>query len=132
MAAFKIQPKTNTFKAQVSFKDIDDNGRSVRHSIEMEFKRLSRKGFDAVVSASEPPKDEDGEPIKLTIEERLDMDADLVMGLVTNWQIQASDGEPFPLTRDNVLAMIDSYPSLAIAVVKTASSNISGELARKN
>jgi len=132
MAAFKIQPKTNTFKAQVSFKDIDDNGRSIRHSIEMEFKRLTRKSYDSVLSTVETPKDEDGEPIKLSGEERLELDADLVMGLVTNWQIQDAVGEPFPFSRDNVLVMLDSYPSLAVAVVLTAASKLNGELARKN
>jgi len=132
MPAFRIQPKSNTFKTHVSFKDFDENGRTIRHSIEMEFKRLTRKGLDAALTAHETPKDDDGEPIKLSAEEQLELNADQALQVVTGWNIQGPSGEEFPLTRDNMIAMIDSYPAFLNAIFEAAKANITGELARKN
>lgn len=129
---FKIQPKTDTFNANVQFKDLDANGRSVSHSIEMELKRLTRKDWDKAIAASEPPKDEYGEPVKLVIEDRLELEADMVFAMVASWKVQDKDGEPFPMTRENVIAMLNSYPSLALAIVNAGGRNLTGELARKN
>lgn len=129
---FKIQPKTDTFSANVQFKDLDANGKSVSHSIEMELKRLTRKDWDRAIAASEPPKDEYGEPVKLAIEDRLDLEADMVFAIVASWKIQDQNGEPFPMTRENVIAMLNSYPSLALAIVNAGGRNLTGELARKN
>lgn len=129
---FKIQPKTATFNVNVPFKDIDANGKPVRHSIEMEIKRMTRKDFDHAVEASNAPKDEYGESIKLPIEDRLELEADMVLAMVANWKVQDQSGEPFPMTRENVVAMLNSYPTLAMAVVHAAGSNITGEFARKN
>lgn len=129
---FKIQEKSATFKAPVNFKELDENGRSVRHTIEMEFKRLGRKAFDAAVNAVETPKDEDGNALKLPAEEMLEINADQVREIVVSWKIAGKDGEPFPYTRENVIAMLDSYPSLLNAIWATAGSGFTGEIARKN
>ena len=129
---FKIQEKSATFKAPVSFKELDENGRSIRHTIDMEFKRLGRKAFDAALNAVEMPKDEDGNAIKIPAEEAVEINADQVRELVVGWKIIGKDGEPFPYTRENVVALLDSYPGLLNAIFATASSGFTGEIARKN
>ena len=128
---FKIQPKSATFKAGVVFHEYDEQGRRVRHVIDMEFKRLTQKQYQAAIDAYQFPKDEDGNAIKLDPEESLDIQARQVAELINNWKIEGQDGNPFEFGHDNIKLMLDSYPGLMLAIVQTAGAGFTGE-ARKN
>ena len=128
---FKIQPKSATFKSGVAFHEYDEQGRRVRHVIDMEFKRLTQKQYQAAIDAYQFPKDEDGNPIKLDPEESLDIQARQVAELIAGWKIAGPDDQPFAFSHDNIKLMLDSYPGLMLAIVQTAGAGFTGE-ARKN
>jgi hypothetical protein len=129
---FKIQPKSPTYKSFVNFKEVSESGSFVRHSIEMEFKRMSRRSFDEAINAIVIPKDEDGTLAKLPIDEALAINADQLLELICDWKILDTDNKPFPFTRDNLIMMLDSYPNLLSAIMETAVTGFNGGAERKN
>jgi len=128
---FQIQPKSATFKTGVAFHEYDAQGRRVRHSIDMEFNRLTRTQYQTILDAVEFPRDDNGDLVKLEAAEFLDIQARHVADLICGWQIKGPDGEPFAFSHDNIKMLLDSYPSLWTAITSTAGAGFAGE-AKKN
>lgn len=129
---FKIAPKSETFKANVVFRELDDAGRSVTHTLGMTLRRLTQKALQAAIDAHPFPKDEDGNAIRISAEEALDITARQVQELAVDWDVAAPDGQPLLFTHDNIVAVLDSYPSLFSAIMETCGAAHRGEVRRKN
>lgn len=129
---FKIAPKSATFKATVVFRELDDAGCSVTNTLGMTLRRFTQKALQAAIDAHPFPKDEDGNAIRISAEEALDITARQVQELAVDWDVADNDGQPLPFTHDHIVAVLDSYPSLFSAIMETCGEAHRGEVRRKN
>lgn len=129
---YQFKPKSKTFKGNVVFKELDENGRSVSNTIEMEFRRFTQRQLDVLKTAHGFPKDDDGNFLDINADESLDVQASQVQELITGWSIRDEHGDPMPFTRENIITLLDVTPGLFLAIWKVVNAGISGEIARKN
>lgn len=124
--AFILAPKTESFFYPVTVPVMSDSGAAQLQRFEMRFKRLPRSKLNDLQKLQESRVEQD--------EDSLERDADYVMEIADGWkEIEAPAGMPLDFTRENVLAVLDSYPAAAGEIVKAFfEATLGGGRKRKN
>lgn len=133
--AFVLAPKTTSFSFPVTIPAVNERGTTVRHQIELIFKKVSQTQWEAIAKRHEWPKDADGNNLPLQTEESLDLAAAQLKEVITDWKgVNDENADPVPCNTENLKVLLDNYPnafSLIIDAFIRASFN-GGEAARKN
>lgn len=130
---YQFKPKSKTFKGNIVFRELDENGRSVSNTIEMEFRRFTQLQLEEFFDQHEIPKDDEGNYVSLSTRERLDIWTRQIQALAVGWDARDIHNEPLPFTYDTIMAMLDENGlSFYQAIWKVVNAGISGEIARKN
>lgn len=108
---FILAKKTESFFYPIHLPIVTESGASQTARFEFRFKRVSRSKLNALQKAQEANADLDMDS--------LERDTDYVMDIADSWKgVDTPDGTPVEFNRDNVHALLDSYPNAAGEIVK--------------
>ncbi len=55
-------------------------------------------------------------------------DAEAAKEIITDWSgVAGADGEPLPITADNIMALLDNYHGAALAILQTYIRELTGQ-----
>ena len=55
-------------------------------------------------------------------------DAEVVIDIVEDWSgVAGADGEPLPITDENIMALLDNYHGAALAILQTYIRELTGK-----
>lgn len=125
---FQIQPRQDGFFYGISLPTIAENGSSRVERFDMKFRRISRSKINALLKAQDELSESDIEI------DGLQRDADYIMEVAEGWRhVSGPDGSDLTFNRDNLMLVLDAYPSAAGAIIKGfIESTMGGGAKRKN
>lgn len=109
----KRKPLSNTFPYRVDIRFVDEEGEQKTHSFKAIFLRKKRSEMDGLWKIKpDEPQDAAGISADEKYRRALESDADWVMRFTSGWHDVEVDGST-EFTRDNLLVLLDEYPTLA-------------------
>lgn len=126
--AFILKPKADSFFYGITLPVVTENGSSQLQKFEFRFKRISRARINELQKEQDNAANGDFEV------DSLERDVDYVLEIADGWRyVQGEDGKELPFTRENVYALLNSYPNAAGEIVKTFfECTLGGGAKRKN
>lgn len=126
--AFVLKKNGESFFYPIHLPVVSGSGASVIQRFEFRFKRLSRTRIEEMQAAQNSSAEAGIETSSL------ERDADYMLEIADGWKgVVDESGAELPYTRDNILALLDAYPSGASEIVKAFyEATFSGGAKRKN